>query len=208
MVKSTKSKVLRVLLVDEHPMVRVPLAALINAEPDFTVCGQACNRTEALSVARAKAPDLAVVGLKLRDSHGLDLIKDLHSQRPDVAVIVLSTFDGDNWAERSLRAGARGFVSKNQQPAELLTAMRQVLAGEFYVNGSQSGTWPRLGPAQAVRPPPWTICRTGNIRCFGILGMATRSGRLPNTCAFRCQRLRPIAAGLKTNSVVTTTRIC
>ena len=149
MVKSTKSKVLRVLLVDEHPMVRVPLAALINAEPDFTVCGQACNRTEALSVARAKAPDLAVVGLKLRDSHGLDLIKDLHSQRPDVAVIVLSTFDGDNWAERSLRAGARGFVSKNQQPAELLTAMRQVLAGEFYVNGSAvrhlAKTWSGAG---------------------------------------------------------------
>jgi DNA-binding NarL/FixJ family response regulator len=99
------------------------------------VCGQACSRTEALTVARAKSPDLAVVGLKLRDSHGLDLIKDLHAQRPDLAVIVLTTFDGDIWVERSLRAGARGFVSKKQQPAELLAAMRQVLAGEVYVNG-------------------------------------------------------------------------
>jgi DNA-binding NarL/FixJ family response regulator len=136
MASVTKSKVRRVLLVDEHPLTRVPLAALINAEPDFVECGQACSRNEALAITRAKSPDLAVVGLKLRDSHGLDLIKDLHSQRPEVAVIVLSTFEGGNWVERSLRAGARGFVSKAQQPAELLTAMRQVLAGEYYINGS------------------------------------------------------------------------
>ncbi len=136
MAKAAKSKAQRVLLVDEHPLVRVPLATLINAELDFVVCGQACSRTEALAVARVKSPDLAVVGLELRDSHGLDLIKDLHSQWPDVAVLVLSALDGDNWGERSFRAGARGFVSKTQQPAELLTAMRQVLAGEFYFNSS------------------------------------------------------------------------
>jgi DNA-binding NarL/FixJ family response regulator len=136
MVRVTKSKVSRVLLADEHPLVRVPLAAVINAEPDFAVCGQACNRTEALAVARAKSPDLALVGLKLHGSHGLDLIKDLRSQQPDVAVIVLTPFDDDHWVERSLRAGARGFVSKKQQPAELLAAMRQVLAGEYFVHGS------------------------------------------------------------------------
>lgn len=136
MVRPTQSKVQRVLLVDEHPLVRVPLAALIDAEPDFTVCAQACDRSEALALARANSPDLAIVALKLRDSHGLDLIKDLHSEQPEVAVIVLTTFDGDNWVERSLRAGARGFVSKKQQPAELLTAMRQVLAGEYFVHGS------------------------------------------------------------------------
>jgi DNA-binding NarL/FixJ family response regulator len=134
--KTEVAKVHRVMLVDEHPLVRVPLAALIDAEPDFIVCGQARNRTEALSFLPAKDPDVAIVGLKLHDSHGLDLIKDLHSQRPEVAVIVLSTFEGGNWVERSLRAGARGFVSKAQQPAELLTAMRQVLAGEYYINGS------------------------------------------------------------------------
>jgi DNA-binding NarL/FixJ family response regulator len=136
MVRSTKSKVARVLLVDEHPLVREPLAALINAEPDFAVCGQACNRTEALAVAQAKSPDLALAGLKLHGSHGLDLIKDLRSQQPDVAVIVLTPFDDDHWVERSLRSGARGFVSKKQQPAELLAAMRQVLAGEIYVSSS------------------------------------------------------------------------
>src|SRR5512137_1823322 len=87
-----KSKVSRVILVDEHPLVRMPLATLINAEPDLAVCGQACSRMEALAVARANSPDLAVVGLKLCGSHGLDLIKDLRSQQPKVAVIVLTAF--------------------------------------------------------------------------------------------------------------------
>lgn len=116
-------------------MVRVPLAALIDAEPDFKVCGQACSRTEGLTEARAKSPDIALVGITLRNSHGLDLVKDLHHQVPGVAVIVLSTFEAENWVERSLQAGARGFVSKGQEPAELLAAMRQVMAGEIYVNG-------------------------------------------------------------------------
>ena len=69
-------------------------------------------------------------------SHGLDLIKDLHSQQSRVAVIVLTAFDEDNWVERSLRAGARGFVSKKQQPAELLAAMRKALTGEVYLDDS------------------------------------------------------------------------
>lgn len=132
----TKSNVGRVLLVDEHALVRMPLAALISAEPDFKVCGQACSRQEALAVAQAQILDLVVVSLKLRDSHGLDLIKDLQKQQPKVAIVVLSMFDGISWVERSLRAGARGFISKKQQPAELLTAMRQVLAGEYYINSS------------------------------------------------------------------------
>ena len=136
MEKTAKSKARRVLIVDEHPLVRVPLAALIDAHPDFVVCGHACNRREALAVAHAKSPDLALVGLKLRDSHGLDVIKDLHSWRPELCVIALSMFDGYNWIERSLRAGARGFVSKAQQPADLLAAMRQVLAGGLYVQGA------------------------------------------------------------------------
>mgnify|MGYP001578912688 FL=1 len=147
--RAHKSKIWRVLLVDEHPLVRVPLATLINAEADFVVCGQACNRREGLAVAQAELPDLALVDLKLRNSHGLDLIKDLHRQQPAVAVIVLSAFDGDDWAERSLRAGARGFISKEQQPAELLAAMRQVLAGEYHVSGSVARrltkTWPSPG---------------------------------------------------------------
>ncbi len=141
------------MLVDEHPLVRVPLAALIDAEPDFIVCGQARNRTEALSFLPAKDPDVAIVGLKLHDSHGLDLIKDLHSQRPQLPVIVLSTFDRESWVERSFRAGARGFVSKKQQPAELLTAMRRVVAGELYFKGPVVR---RLAKAQARAGAPST----------------------------------------------------
>lgn len=152
MVKAVKPSARRVLLVEEHPMVRAPLAALINAEHDFLVCGEAGGRTEALDVARVSSPDLALVGLKLRHSHGLDLIKDLRLQRSSLAVIVLSTFDGNNWVERSLRAGARGFVSQKQEPADLLAAMRQVLAGEFYVNGSVVQRLARTLSARAGTP--------------------------------------------------------
>lgn len=116
--------------MDPHPLVRMPLAAFIDGQPDFVVCGQAADRAEAVALVQGKPPpDLALVELGLRGSHGLDLIKDLHALRPHLAVLVLSMYDEDSWAERSLRAGARGFVSKAQQPAELLAAMRQVLAG-------------------------------------------------------------------------------
>jgi DNA-binding NarL/FixJ family response regulator len=130
-----KKTAARVLIVDDHPLVRVPLAALINAQPDFVVGGEAGDRAEAMAIMQTEPlPDLVLVDLRLRGSHGLDLLKDLHSQWPKLALIVVSMYDDDNWVERSLRAGARGFVSKAQPPAELLAAMRQVLAGGMYLN--------------------------------------------------------------------------
>ena len=110
-VESTRKgkKRIRVLLVDDHPLVRERLAEIINREPDLTVCGEAEDRHEALEAVQAKRPDLVVVDLTLKQSDGLELIKDIHSRWASLRMLVVSMHDESLYAERSLRAGALGF---------------------------------------------------------------------------------------------------
>lgn len=124
----------RLLIVDDHPVVRQGLAELLNQEPDFTVCGQANNAVQGLSAARTLSPDLAIVDLSLRGSSGLDLIKDIHAFLPKLPVLVLSMYDETIYAERALRAGARGYVMKHEAAESVFTAIRRLLAGQFYVS--------------------------------------------------------------------------
>ena len=125
----------RILIVDDHPMLRRGLAALIESVPDLTVCGEAATRTAALDAIRASPPDLVIVDLMLGDSHGLDLVKDLKIRHPGMPSLVLSMHDEALYAERSLRAGARGYVTKQELDDTLLTAIQRVLAGDIYMSG-------------------------------------------------------------------------
>lgn len=124
-----------ILIVDDHPMLRRGLASLIESEPDLTVCGEAATRTAALDAIRASPPDLVIVDLMLGDSHGLDLVKDMKIRHPEIPALVLSMHDEALYAERSLRAGARGYVTKQELDDTLLTAIQRVLAGDIYMSG-------------------------------------------------------------------------
>lgn len=123
-----------ILIVDDHPMLRRGLAALIEAEPGLTVCGEAATRSAALAAIRASPPDLVIVDLVLGDSHGLDLVKDMRAHHPQIPALVLSMHDEAVYAERSLRAGARGYVTKRELDDTLLIAIHRVLAGETYMS--------------------------------------------------------------------------
>jgi DNA-binding NarL/FixJ family response regulator len=129
--KSTKSKI---LVVDDHPIVRDGLAQLINQQPDMVCCGQA-DSVAATSVATAKsAPDLIVLDLRLSDGPTFELIQWLRAQSQAVRILVLSSFDQTDCVERVLRAGANGYILKSEASEVLLTAIRSVLSGSIYVS--------------------------------------------------------------------------
>ena len=124
----------RVFLVDDHPLVREWLANLLRAQPDFEICGQAENAPEALAALASTPADVAIVDLSLRKSSGLDLIKDLREQFPTMEVIVLSMHEELFYAERALRAGARGYVTKRESTGSIVKAIREVRAGRVYAS--------------------------------------------------------------------------
>jgi DNA-binding NarL/FixJ family response regulator len=123
----------RVLLVDDHPLVRERLAELISREPDLCVCGEAEDRSHALETAETARPDLIIVDLTLKNSDGLELIKDVHRRWPGMQMLVVSMHDESLYAERVLRAGARGYITKQEAARDILGAIRHVLAGKIYL---------------------------------------------------------------------------
>ncbi len=123
-----------VLIVDDHPIVRQGLAQLIDQERDLHVCGQAEDAHQAMRAIRMLNPDMVVVDISLRDSSGIELIKDIKVQYPNLPVLTLSMHDEGIYAERALRAGAKGYIMKQEATENVVTAIRRVLAGEMYVS--------------------------------------------------------------------------
>lgn len=124
----------RILLVDDHPMVRERLAEVIQRESDLVVCGEAEDRIRAMELIASTRPHLAIVDLTLKRSHGLDLIKDIRSQHPDVAILVVSMHDESLHAERVMRAGARGYITKQEATKRIMLAIRTILNGDAYLS--------------------------------------------------------------------------
>lgn len=131
---------LRILVVDDHPIVRKGLAQLIAHEPDIEMVGGADNVADALRQVADLHPDLVVVDMSLKDSHGLELLAQIKAQFVDVRTLVWSMFDEKIYAERALRAGAMGYVNKQESNSQLLAAIRQVLAGELYLSSQMTRT--------------------------------------------------------------------
>jgi len=122
----------RVLLVDDHPLIRQALRKTISREPDLAVCGEAEGRAGTLAAIKASRPDLAIIELGLKNSDGLGLITDIHDRHPKMLTLVLSMLDESLYAERSIRAGASGYISKREPPEKIMEAVRKILAGEIY----------------------------------------------------------------------------
>jgi DNA-binding NarL/FixJ family response regulator len=165
----------RVMLVDDHAIMRQGLAALIGSQPDMQVCGEADGVREALAAVRDAAPDVAVVDIAIKGGDGLELIRELGTKAPNVRCLVLSMHDEAVYAERALRAGARGYVRKDEVAEGLMVAIRRVLAGEVHVS-------PRV-----------TACAMS--RGGGRAGEASPVGRLSDR---ELQVLRCVGRGLST----------
>jgi len=128
----------RILIVDDHPLVREGLAARIAPQPDMEVCGEAAGVDEALAQVKATSPDLVVVDIQLAESHGMDLIKEIHGRFPSVKMLVVSAFDESLYAERALRAGAHGYINKRELQDNVIDAFRSVLDGQSYLSSKMT----------------------------------------------------------------------
>jgi DNA-binding NarL/FixJ family response regulator len=124
----------RILVVDDHPIVRQGLALLLNREPDLVVCGEAEEASGAMHVLASARPDLLIVDISLNGPDGLDLLKNIRTTHPTLPVLILSMHDESVYAERALRAGANGYIMKQEATDTVLVALRRILAGEIYVS--------------------------------------------------------------------------
>jgi DNA-binding NarL/FixJ family response regulator len=122
-----------VVIVEDHPMFREQLAHLINKEPDMIVCGEADNVGDGLRLIKDRQPKIAIVDITLNGSSGLELLKDLRAHEIELPVLVLSMHEEKLYAERALRAGAKGYITKHEASASVMEAIRHVLAGEIYL---------------------------------------------------------------------------
>jgi DNA-binding NarL/FixJ family response regulator len=136
--KADKAKRTRILIVDDHPMTRGGLVHLINHQPDMSVCGEAEDAAQALDLLTSSHPDFMLVDITLPGKSGLELIKDVKTMRSDLPILVLSMHDESLYADRVLRAGARGYITKHEGGDKLMGAIRHVLSGRIYVSESMS----------------------------------------------------------------------
>jgi len=133
MKKRAKSKQ-RILIVDDHPMMRQGLAQLINHQPDLVACGEADTAAQTLKLIAADKPNLVLAEISLPDRSGLELLSEIRARHPKLPVLVISMHDESLYAERVLRAGGRGYIMKREGGKMLMRAIRQVLGGRIYVS--------------------------------------------------------------------------
>ena len=155
MAKSKK----KVVIVDDHPLFRERLAQLINHELDLEVVGEAESAKEAIHLIRDRSPDLAIIDITLKGSSGLELIKSIKSLSIGVPMLVLSMHDESLYAERALRAGATGYITKHQAADEVLLAIRRVLGGEVYVSEKMTSAFLKSLTATGVKRIPRPVDR-------------------------------------------------
>jgi DNA-binding NarL/FixJ family response regulator len=132
--KSMERRRHRILVVDDHPLLRLGMTSLIGEEVDLEVCGQASGYSEAMKFVANERPDVAIVDLSIQDGSGLELIPTLRTAEPELKILVSSMHDESLFAERCLKAGAFGYVSKSEVPEKLIQAIRRVLDGKIYLS--------------------------------------------------------------------------
>src|SRR5213080_1714545 len=170
----------RVFLIDDHPLVREGLVNLLNSQRDLAVCGEAEDSAGAMTGMAKTRPDVALVDISLKNESGLELVKNLESQFPLVALIVLSMHDEALYAERALRAGARGYVMKRETTKSVLTCIRRVLEGGVYVSERVVNTMARRLSASPKTPQASPVERLSDreLEIFRLLGQGRTTSEI------------------------------
>jgi DNA-binding NarL/FixJ family response regulator len=163
---------MRVLIVDDHPMTRAGLVHVINHEPDLVVCAEAENAADALNALDACEPDLVLADITLPGKSGLELVKDIKAMHPELPILVISMHDESLYAERILRAGARGYITKHEGGKKLMQAIRRVLSGQIYVSEKMSAQILETFSGGQVAPVRSLIARLSDreFEVFELLG--------------------------------------
>ena len=170
----------RVFIVDDHPLVREGLANLINAQNDLVVCGEAGDSARAIAGIVKARPHVALIDISLKNESGLELVKHLAGQFPQVALIVLSMHDETLYAERALRAGARGYVMKREASKSVLASIRRVLEGGVYVSERVGGrlTTKAVAQREAATSSPIERLSDRELEIFRLLGQGRTTSQI------------------------------
>lgn len=169
----------KILIVDDHPLVREALALRISTQQGLNVCGEAATESEALLLVKETSPDLVLIDVSLKNSNGLDLIKKIKAQHPAVKMLVVSAFQESLYAERALRAGALGYLNKQESNDKVIEAIRTVLDGVRYV--SQEITQRLLSQALGttnVTKTPLERLTDRELEIFRMIGEGLASGAI------------------------------
>lgn len=189
----------RVFIVDDHPLVREWLSALLRKQPDFELCGAAQDANDALPAMLVNPPDVAIVDLSLKGTSGLDLIKDLAEHLPATQAIVLSMHEETFYAERALRAGARGYVTKVEATDRILEAIRTVQSGQVFVS---PGLLAALTARMATRPTGFskeniTMLSDRELDVFRRLGKGQTTRQISDELIISIKTVQAYAARIK-----------
>jgi DNA-binding NarL/FixJ family response regulator len=162
----------RVLVVDDHPIVRQGLALLINREADLVVCAEAEDAHKAMQSIASANPDILMVDISLNGPDGLDLLKDVRARYPDLPVLILSMHDESVYAERALRAGAQGYIMKQEATEKVLVALRRILSHEIYVSERIANRMLQryIGNRGAGRPSSMADLTDRELEVFRLIG--------------------------------------
>jgi len=198
----------RVFIVDDHPLVRDGLSTLINQENDLEICGTAEDAPSALAAMAASRPHVALVDISLKDNSGLELIKDLKIQQPSVAVIVVSMHDEMLYAERALRAGARGYVMKRETTRNVLAAIRRVLEGGVYLSDNVIARMATLVAGQRERESAGAErvdqLSDRELQIFRLLGQGQSTSDIASALHLNCKTVQAYCARAKEKLGLTT----
>lgn len=159
-------------MVDDHPIVRQGLAQLIDREPDLAVCGEAGEARGALQAIAAAKPDILILDISLAGPDGIELLKNIRLRDPDLPVLVLSIHDESTYAERALRAGANGYIMKQEATEKVLVAIRRILSREVYVSERVANRMLHqyLGRPNAVAYSPIDSLTDRELEVFRLIG--------------------------------------
>ena len=137
--KQSINATIKILVVDDHPIVRQGLSQLIEHESDMTVCAQAEDAPKAMNLMREVKPDFAIVDISLKETSGMELIKDFKASYPDLPILALSMHDESLYAERALRSGAKGYMMKSEATEKVVDAIRAIMDGRIFVSEKMAG---------------------------------------------------------------------
>ncbi len=190
---------IRILIVDDHPIVRLGIRQMLAAEPDLEVCGEAESADAGMELTVRAHPDLAIVDLSLTEGTGLDLIRSLRASKPSLPVLVLSMHDEALFAERVLRAGARGYIMKREAITGLVAAIRQVLSGRIYVSESMAqAVLERLGNESSSPDNPLANLTDRELEVFDLIGRGLSTGAIAEQIGVSVKTIETYRSNIKT----------
>jgi DNA-binding NarL/FixJ family response regulator len=165
----------RVLIVDDHPAVREALAIRISAQAGLEVCGEAADVPEALRLVEATDPDVAVIDIALKTGSGIDLIQRIKARNQKIRMLVWSMYSENLYAERAFRAGAMGYLNKEQATSTIIEAIRQVLGGKVYLSAAMTEKLLRRGMGQDSCRSPMETLSDRELEVFRLIGQGAKT---------------------------------